>query len=77
MQTFRARVFRAIIIVAVVAITVQRAFADDPPSPFDPPDARVKPPIGAEARVKPPIGVTSEPSFFKLLLEWFAARSIL
>jgi hypothetical protein len=46
----------------VVASIAQVAFADDPPNPFDPPGARVNPPIGtaSQARINPPGGVSQD-----------------
>jgi hypothetical protein len=54
----------------VAAIAVPVAFADDPPNPFDPPEAHIRPPIGStsqaqiqpigdpttDARIRPPGG---------------------
>ena len=103
MRSIRIGVLRIAALLALLAIVgFPIAYADDPPNPFDPPDARIRPPggiasdarikppggdpsIGADipppvgspqptSRVKPPIGVTSEPSFFELMLRWLAAR---
>ena len=43
-----------------VVFGVSAAWADDPPAPTDPPQARLNPPVGvaAQARVAPPVGVT-------------------
>jgi hypothetical protein len=45
-----------------ILIAAHVALADDPPNPFDPPEARVRPPIGqtSQARIRPPGGVSSD-----------------
>lgn len=103
MRSIRIGVLRIAGLLALLAIVgFPIAHADDPPNPFDPPDARIRPPGGIASdarirppggepssgadipppvrspqptsRVRPPIGVTSQPSFFKLMLDWFLAR---
>ncbi|HYC88575.1 MAG TPA: hypothetical protein VEO54_05140 [Thermoanaerobaculia bacterium] len=46
----------------LVVLAVPAAWADDPPSPTDPPQSRMQPPVGmtAQARVQPPVGVTAQ-----------------
>jgi hypothetical protein len=48
--------------VALVALVVPSAYAEDEPSPFDPPQARIRPPSGvaSTARIQPPTGVATE-----------------
>ena len=73
----RVRVSRGIALLALlVVVSAPGLYADDPPSPLDPPEARIKPPSGLEsdARIHPPVGATSGASFFKIMLEWFLAR---
>jgi len=54
------RVFKGgALVAAIIAILMAPAiYADDPPSPFDPPEGRISPPIGVatEGRISPPIG---------------------
>lgn len=57
------RVFKGGALVALIAIFITPAvYADDPPSPFDPPEGRIGPPTGiaAEGRIGPPTGIATE-----------------
>lgn len=57
------RVFKGGALVALIAILIAPAvYADDPPDPFDPPEARISPPggVAAEARISPPGGVATQ-----------------
>jgi len=76
MRKVSARLSRGVTLAALLIVITLGARGDEPPSPFDPPDARIHPPIGiaSNARIHPPIGASSKPSFFKLMLEWFLAR---
>ncbi|HEU4886456.1 MAG TPA: hypothetical protein VFV49_01120 [Thermoanaerobaculia bacterium] len=63
MHISRNGVLRGITLLALLAVVgLPNAFADDPPSPFDPPEARIGPVggIASEARIGPPSGVTSQ-----------------
>lgn len=48
----------AALAMALVALLAPGAYAEDEPSPFDPPQARIQPPTGvtADARIRPPTG---------------------
>ena len=62
------RVFKGGAVVALIAILVAPAvFADDPPSPFDPPEARIAPPTGIAAQ-------DESPSVFALFWIWLQVR---
>jgi hypothetical protein len=62
------RVFNGGALVALVAILIAPAlYADDPPSPFDPPGVRIGPPIGAPAQEEPP-------TVFELFCVWLQVR---
>lgn len=65
---------RAVLVAAVVLLTVQPGPAAGQSIPVDPPEARVQPPVGvtAQARVQPPVG--SDRSFAKLVMTWLRAR---
>ena len=57
------RVFKGGALLALIAILIAPTiYADDPPSPFDPPEGRIRPPSGiaAEARISPPAGVVTQ-----------------
>ena len=61
------RVFRGGAVLALIAILVgPAAYADDPPGPFDPPEARIRPPGGVTAQ--------EEPTFLRLFLAWLESR---
>jgi hypothetical protein len=50
---------RAVVLLLVVLlIRVPAAYGDDPPSPFDPPEARIKipPGVASDSRINPPSG---------------------
>ena len=56
------RTFKGGALVALIAILIAPAvYADDPPSPLDPPEARIRIPggVASEARLGPPTGITS------------------
>lgn len=62
MSNFRMGALRSVALLALLSIVgVPAAYAEDPSNPFDPPEARIRPPggIASEARIKPPSG---EPS---------------
>ena len=68
----------ASLLVLLVAIGVPSVFADETTGPFDPPEARIKPPGGvtSQSRILPPSGVTApEPTFFELLIEWLRVQA--
>jgi hypothetical protein len=48
----------------LVLLTASSAFALDTGTPYEPPDARIKPPVGVIAE--------PESSFFEAFLEWIA-----
>lgn len=52
----------AALVAAIVAMLAPGAYAADPPSPLDPPEARIQPPTGvaSEARIRPPTGEPAE-----------------
>lgn len=63
MRGVSTRVWGGAAVVAVlVVLAVPAAWADDPPSPTDPPQSRIQPPVGvtADARMQPPVGVTAD-----------------
>ena len=51
-----------LLILAVLAVPA--AFADDDGNPYEAPEARVQPPIGATANDEPP-------GFFDVILDWW------
>ncbi|MEA2238455.1 MAG: hypothetical protein QOC81_3179 [Thermoanaerobaculia bacterium] len=62
------RVFKGGAVVALIAILMAPAlYADDPPGPFDPPQARLGPPTGIASQDEPP-------TVFELFLVWLQAR---
>jgi hypothetical protein len=62
------RVFKGGALVALIAILIAPAvYADDPPSPADPPAARMKPPIGSSAQKEPS-------TVFELFWVWLQVR---
>jgi hypothetical protein len=62
MRTRWNGVFRGLTLLALLAVGLPSAFADGPPNPADPPEARIQPPGGltSQARIQPPSGVTSQ-----------------
>lgn len=58
MRSVSLGVRRAVVLLAVLVIVMPAAYADDPPSPFDPPESRIKIPGGltSQSRIKPPGG---------------------
>lgn len=50
----------AALVALVVLLAVPAAYADDE-FPYEPPEARIRPPIGSSQ---------TEPSFFELFLDW-------
>jgi hypothetical protein len=67
MQISRTGVARGVVLLALlVLISSPSAFADLALSPFEP----------VEARIKPPSGLTSsEPSFLALIVEWLRVQA--
>jgi hypothetical protein len=62
------RVFKGGALVALIAILMAPAiYAADPPTPFDPPQARISPPTGIVAQEEPP-------TVFELFWLWLQAR---
>ena len=55
----RSRTAAAVLLLFVFVIA-PIALADGEPSPFDPPQSRVRPPIGSDARIQPPTGVITD-----------------
>ncbi|MEO8380229.1 MAG: hypothetical protein ABI779_11250 [Acidobacteriota bacterium] len=62
------RVFKGGALVALIAILMAPAvFAEDPPTPFDPPGVRIGPPGGVAAQEEPP-------TVFELFWVWLQGR---
>lgn len=62
------RVFKGGALIVLIAILIAPAvYADDPPSPFDPPGVRIGPPTGIAAQDEPP-------TMFELLWVWLQVR---
>jgi hypothetical protein len=67
--SFRLRAVAALLLIAAMPV----AYADDP-DPFEPPQARINPPIGSQARINPPIGTPGGgPDSFDLFVLWLGA----
>lgn len=58
MRSLSTGLRRGLALLALVLLVVPAAYADDPPSPYEPPGARINPPTGApsQARIHPPVG---------------------
>jgi len=59
MRTCQNTILRGLtLFVFVAVIALPAAYADDPPNPFDPPEAHIHPPGGftSQARINPPGG---------------------
>ena len=54
----------ATVVAALFILVGPAAWADDPPAPTDPPQARLQPPVGitTQARLQPPVGSPAAPA---------------
>lgn len=67
MRSRSKRVLAGFVLLAFVAIVGSPVALADDPSPFDPPDARIKPPTGVTS--------SAEPTFFGLFLDWLILQA--
>lgn len=80
MRDVSTRIWRGVALAAaLVVLAAPAAWADEPPAPTDPPQARVQPPVGltAASRIQPPVGnpATDEQNLVDLFLTWLRERA--
>lgn len=80
MRRVSSRVRWGVALLSLVAILITPDVFADEPSPLDPPQAKIGPPIGASsnAKIGPPIGVSADaenrPDFIAVFWAWLSAK---